>query len=254
MKPGAAQHDSWPDGRPGPGASPFDRLFAEAVPLIQQGRHQRDCPPVPGGRWPVSVVLRPDQKSAEKLEQTMAEGEVYAGPGHFRTGIADSVHFTVRALERYREVVVEDDDAIQRYARAMTRAAGGVPKITLDGVGLTLAPGSVMACGYPVDGNADTFKDLLKDELGDDAWRETGFERDIWYATILHFAADIAHPAELINWVTQRRSLQLGRMVIDTAELVRFRYEDDAHGRLMRPEVLARARTRSDGRSTAGSQ
>lgn len=34
MKPGAAQHDSWPDGHPGTGASTFDRLFGEAVPLI----------------------------------------------------------------------------------------------------------------------------------------------------------------------------------------------------------------------------
>ena len=151
---------------------------------------------MPGGRWPVSVVLRPDQKSAERLEQTMAEVEVYAGPGHFRTGIADSVHFTVRALERYREAVVEDDDATQRYARA------------------------------------------------------TGIARDIWYATILHFAADIAHPAELIERVTQERSLELGRMVIDTAELVRFRYRDGSDGRCMRPEVLASVRTGS--RMTGG--
>ena len=58
-----------------------------------------------------------------------------------------------------------------------------------------------MVCAHPVDDNADRFMDLLKDELGDDAWREAGFRRDIWYANILHFAADIARPAELIEWV-----------------------------------------------------
>jgi len=44
-----------------------------------------------------------------------------------------------------------------------------------------------------------------------------------------------------------RRAIELGITLIDTAELVRFRYEDGAQGRLMRPEVLAAARTRSRG-------
>lgn len=220
----------------------FDRLFLEATPLIHNGLHQRERPPVEGGRWPVSVVLRPDHGPAERLEQTMAEVERLAGPGHFRTGIAGSVHFTVRVLERYREEVGEKDEAVQRYARAMSRAARQVGAIELELVGITLAPGSVMVCAHPVDDDADRFMDLLRDGLGDDAWRESGFRRDIWYANILHFAADIAQPAELIEWVAQRRDLDLGRIVIDTAELVRFRYEDGVQGRYMRPEVLASVR------------
>ena len=184
----------------------------------------------------------------------MVEVETLAGKGHFRTGLAGSVHFTVRALEMYRETSGDDDEAVLRYARAMSRAAGEVEAIRLDLVGLTLTPGSVMVCARPVDRNADRFMDLLTDELAKDAWFEAGFRRDIWYATILHFAADIEQPAELVEWVEQRRKLNLGRTLMDTAELVRFRYEDDAHGRLMRPEVLAQARTRSAGQSTAGPQ
>jgi len=229
----------------------FDRLFAEAVPLIQQGLHQRDTPPIEGGRWPVSVVLRPDPASAERLERVMAEVEGLAGTRHFRTGIAGSGHFTVRVLEGYRELVGEHDEVIQRYARAMSRAAWQVGAIELDLVGLTLAPGSVMVSAHPVDDDADRFMDLLKDELGDDAWREAGIRRDIWYANILHFAAEIAQPAELIEWVAQRRVLDLGRTTIQTAELVRFRYEDSTHGRLMRPTVLARSRMGSPGTVTA---
>jgi len=90
----------------------FDRLFAESAPLIRQRLYLRESPPVDGGRWPVAVVLRPDQMVARRLEQSMVDAEVYAGPGHFRTGAADSVHFTVRALELYRESV--DDRAIRR--------------------------------------------------------------------------------------------------------------------------------------------
>ena len=238
----AGQYDQRPYVRPGAlGVTTFDRLFAEAAPLIHQGRHQRDGPPMTGGRWPVSAVLRPDQSCARRLEQAMTEVEAFAGPRHFRTGIAGSVHITVRVLEGYREAVGDDDDAVQRYARAMGRAAEEVGAVAFDLVGLTLTPGSVMACAYPVDDNADRFMDLLKAELAEDAWREAGFRRDIWYATILHFATDIAQPDELIEWVTQQRELDLGSTVTDTAELVRFRYEDGAQGRLMRPEVLATA-------------
>lgn len=163
----------------------------------------------------------------------MNQAEAYAGPGHFRTGTADAVHFTVRALELYRETV--DDQAVRRYAEALGRAARGVGPIALDLVGLTLAPGSVMVCAQPVDDHADRLAQRLREELGDDAWREAGCERDIWYASILHFAADIAAPSELVEWVAQRRDLDLGRTVTNTAELVRFRYEDGPAGRLMCP-------------------
>lgn len=154
----------------------FDQLFAEAVPLITQGLHQRDTPPIEGGRWPVSVVLPADQASATRLEREMAEVEVLAGPGHFRTGIAGSMHVTVRALEGYRHAAAQDDEVVQRYAN------------------------------------------------------------------LVHFAADIAEPAGLIEWVAARRQLNLGRLVLDTAELWRFHYEDGTDGRVMRPAVMARTR------------
>lgn len=85
-------------------------------------------------------------------------------------------------LERYRETTSQGDEALRRYARAMRRAAGQVGEIELDLIGLTLAPGSVMVCAYPANENADTFADLLRCELGADAWREAQLSRTIWYA------------------------------------------------------------------------
>jgi hypothetical protein len=224
-----------------PGSVTFDRLFAESEPLVQAGRHVRDRPPVEGGRWGASVVLRPDSTSAARLERAMVEVEGLAGPEHFRTGLAGSVHFTVRVLEPYKKAGDEDEEAAQRYAGAMSKAAEGVGGIDLDLVGLTLAPGSVMACAHPVDGSADRFAELLKDRLGDDGWREDGFKRRIWYTNILHFAADIEQPEALVEWVAQRRKLALGRVTIESAELVRFRYEDGTLRRFMRPKMLASA-------------
>jgi tRNA(Ile2) C34 agmatinyltransferase TiaS len=105
------------------GLTTFDRLFDEAAPLIRHGRHERDSPPIePGGRWPVTVVIRPDQAAAARLEQVMVQVETYAGPGHFRTGVAASVHFTVRPLERYREAVgAEERGQVQGPAQGRAR-------------------------------------------------------------------------------------------------------------------------------------
>jgi hypothetical protein len=108
-----------------------------------------------------------------------------------------------------------------------------------------------MVCAHPVDGSGERFRQRLSDELGDDAWREAGLRRDIWYATILHFAPDIARPAELVEWVAQRRALNLGHLVCDTVELVRFHHEDSPTGQLMRPTVLAGARMGNVRQSTA---
>ena len=75
----------------------FDQLFAEAVPLIQQGLHQRDTQPIEGGRWPVSVVLRPDQASA------LATAELWRFSYEDGTAMMNSVKF---ARSRGRESLV----------------------------------------------------------------------------------------------------------------------------------------------------
>jgi hypothetical protein len=57
-----------------------------------------------------------------------------------------------------------------------------------------------------------------------------------------------AQAAPLISWVDLHRERDLGRVAMDTAELVRFRFEDGVQGRLMGLEVLASARV---GRAAA---
>ena len=91
--------------------------------------------------------------------------------------------------------------------------------------GLTLTPSGVMACAYPADGAADGLARRLRHELGDDGWFEANFHRDIWYATLVHFAADLVDPAALVAWVADRRDLDLGPVVVDEVELLRFDYD-----------------------------
>ncbi|NIK56250.1 hypothetical protein [Kribbella shirazensis] len=201
----------------------FDHLFAAAVPRIANGTHQRDELPREGGRWPISVVLRPspDSTLAHTLDALTQEAAELAGPGHWQTGRLGAAHLTVRALEPRRENIPPDDPAVARYLSALQRAtARSTWPVGFRVTGLTLTPGSVMACAEPLDAAADAFSDHLTTELGPDAWFEPE-RRDIWYLNLLHFTTDIADPSPLINWVATHRTTPIGTTLIPTPDLVR---------------------------------
>jgi hypothetical protein len=226
----------------------FDDLFSTAAPLIATGNHQRDQPPVEGGRWPVSVVLRPsvDAPLSRHLDALTTEAAELAGPDHWHTGQLGSAHLTVRALETYRAYVDPSEPAIQRYQSALERAAKDTGPARIQVTGLTLTPGSVMASAVPLDPQADLLMDRLATELGPDAWFELPHgRRDIWYLNLVHFTGDIPNPERLIDWVAARRSTYLGEATISTAELVRFHHAPTPPRPYMRPEVLAEACVRA---------
>ena len=205
----------------------FDRLFEGGRHALLSGGHYRDTPPVEGGRWGPSVVLVPTGPGADALAAVTTEAMSVAGRGHWPTGAPHAVHITVRAMQAHVPDVPATDPFLTRCAAAMRRAAatvGAAARFRFGG--LTLTPSGVMACAYPLDGAADDLARLLREELGDDGWFEANFHRDIWYATLVHFAADLADPTALVEWVAERRDLDLGPIVVDEIELLRFDYDD----------------------------
>jgi hypothetical protein len=199
----------------------FDALFARGREAVLSGSHYRDTPPVDGGRWGLSVVFVPDAEAMQRLAAVTDEALSFAGLRHWPTGAPDAIHFTVRAIEARRNAI--DDALIARCAAALARATDATP-VQLRLAGLTLSPSGVMACAYPTDDAADRFAERLGRELGDDGWFEAAFHRDIWYATLMHFTGDLANPAGLVEWVAERRQMDLGVTTAEKAELVAFRY------------------------------
>jgi hypothetical protein len=203
----------------------FDRLHQRGCAAVLAGTHYRDTPPVEGGRWGPTVVFGPDRGSVERLAAVTDEAIAVAGPGHWPTGAPHAVHITVRAIQAHRVDIPAGDLVMSRAAAAMARAALGSapPRFRLSGLAMT--PSGVMACAYPHGDAADRFAQRLRDELGDDAWFEDNFHRDIWYATLVHFTEEVPDPAALVAWVGERRDLDLGVAVVDEAELIRSRYD-----------------------------
>lgn len=221
----------------------FDELFEAALPAVLDGTHQRDEPPVDGGRWPVTVVARPPQHVRAALERLMRETLAHAGCGHFVTGRQDSVHLTIRALEPYREAATPTDPVVRRWCEAMGRAAGVTPPLRFAVTGVTLSRAGVMAQVETVDDEPWRFMDRLREELGDLAWFEDQWmRRNIWYATLVHFTGDIVDPCGLIDWVGDHRTIETLDFTLAEVELVRSRHvrrdpADPTSEQLMRPET-----------------
>ncbi|MFB8267050.1 2'-5' RNA ligase family protein [Streptomyces sp. NPDC055955] len=206
-------------------AARFNSLFEQGREAILAGAVQCQVPPVDGGsRWVMSVVLRPDAATARRIEDVTRNAMAVAGAGHWPTGKADSSHFTLRALENHRVSVPDGDARVARYIAALRKATSTVGPVRLTLSGLTLTPGCVMLCAEPGDDAVERLYDAYGDALAEDGWLEAGFDRNIWYSTLLHFTSPLANPQAVVQWVGDRRHLALGEVECRHAELVVYRF------------------------------
>ncbi len=216
----------------------FAELFERGRDALLSGDVPHQEPPLEGGgRWGLTVVLRPDSSVARRMERVSAEAMAVAGDSHWPTGASISSHFTIRTLEHYRPNVAKDDERVIRYQAALRQASDRVGAIRLELTGLTLTPASIMLCASPSDHTVERFAGYLAEELADDAWFEGGFDRDIWYSNLVHFTGLPEDSQALVEWVAARRSLDLGSSVHTSADLVAWTFND----RQMVPATLGRA-------------
>ncbi len=223
------------------GSPRFTELFEQGREAFLSGEVPRQEPPLEGGgRWGLTVALRPESAIARRMERVTAEAMAVAGDSHWPTGAEVSSHFTIRTLELYRPTVPKDDERVLRYQAALRQASARAGTIRLELTGLTLAPASVMLCASPSDEAIERFAGYLAEELAGDGWFEAGFTRDIWYSNLVHFTGLPENSQALVEWVAARRSLDLGASVHTFADLVSWTF----NGRHMEPATLARAKLR----------
>jgi len=194
-------------------------------------------PPDPSSpRWGVSLVLRPDDAAAQRLDALASQVAQVAGPGHWPTGRIGSAHLTVRVLEPYRDPVPLDDPLVCRYAAAARRIADRPSSPEFAMTGLVVALGGVLAAAEPRNESATGLRALVESELGADGHHEAvSYRGDLWWSTLLHFAGPVAHGATLVDWVEDRRALDLGVFRARSLDLVRYEYDGGA----TTPVVLA---------------
>lgn len=182
----------------------------------------------------MSAVCIPDEPTRDALTGLMHEALHYAGPGHFETGRSDASHFTVRALEPYREAASPKDPITDDWIAALEEVGRESPPIRLRLTGVTLSISAVMIQSEPVGDEPWELMQRLRAVLGPLAWFED--QRDIWYSSVLHFAAPIRDAPGLIDWAKARRSTLTHYIVLDALTLTRFRYRASGGRRHMAME------------------
>ena len=171
------------------------------------------------------------------MADLMDEALVHAGPGHFETGRSDASHITVRALEPYREAASATDETTEDWITALDEVGRATAPVALRLTGVTLTVSGVMVQAEPVDDAPWELMRRLRAALGPLAWFEDQWqERDIWYSSILHFAAPVLDPAGLVGWAERNRASLALDVTLDSLVLTRFRYRESDGRRHMAME------------------
>jgi hypothetical protein len=214
----------------------FERLAREGRAAILAGTNQIETPPVDGGqRWGLSIVLRPDGDVVDALDAATATARSIAGTAQWATAAKGSAHITVRGLEPHRVPLPDHDPVVDRYTAALDRATRDAVAARFVLGGLLVTPNSVMLRAAPCDDGPERLSRSLERELGDDAWYESAFHRDIWFLNLIHFAGPVERPDELNAWVEQQSRSTMGECTVTHADLVRWQFG----GTRMVPIVLA---------------
>ncbi|MFG2075416.1 hypothetical protein [Nonomuraea maritima] len=196
-------------------------FFARGRDALLEGKAVHESPPVEGGtRWGASAVLRPTGPVLEGLTALAASVGETADPGHWVHG-PETLHFTLRSLERHRRVVPSDDPYRLAYAASLDEAVAGSPPIRIELRGVSPHTGGVLAFGHPVDDSLVSLQKRFAQSL--DRRGVGAFEswvRDRWYVSLMHFAAPVTDPKAIVAWCDEHADVRMGLAEIKAAEIV----------------------------------
>lgn len=199
-----------------------------------------DTPPYDGGpRYGISAVLRPTGEVARELERWGEEIAGVAGPGHWLLG-AGAVHTTLRALEPHSTRSFDGDERFADYVAALDEAVSGFPPVELELRGFGPHPGGVVVYGHCGPEALPELRRRYVEALDARAvvHHEAGMVRDLWYCSLVQFAAPVTDVAALLAWGEAKRDRFVGAAVYREVDILRWRLRG---GRLV-PETLHTAK------------
>lgn len=205
----------------------YSGFMAKGCADVLAGDVHLERPPADGGaRWGLAAIMRPAGTVLDELCALARQAGRAAGAGHWVHG-RNTLHFTLRSLERYRDVVFPDDGPLAAYTRALDAATGGTGPLRIELRGLTPHAGGVQVLGHPVDDRLATLQKRFAAELGA-AGAVEHWVRDIWYVGLLHFAAPLTEPRRLVDWCDALGDRPFGTAEIHAVEIARFRLAEGA--------------------------
>ncbi|WP_346103110.1 hypothetical protein [Nonomuraea maheshkhaliensis] len=201
--------------------SDFAEFRAKGREALLSGRATHDSPMVEGGlRWGAAAVLRPEGEVMTRMTELAATLDA---PGHWVHG-GRTLHVTIRSLEPYREHIPVDDPLRRAYGAALAEAAEDLPPARAYFAGVSPHPGGVLVGVHPLDETMETLRKRFSGALDARGVRDLdhGRVRDLWYVSLLHFAAPLADPGRIVEWCDAHADADFGTAELPTAEIVQF--------------------------------
>ncbi|MFB4272608.1 hypothetical protein [Nonomuraea sp. GTA35] len=201
--------------------SDFAEFRARGRAALLAGEATHDIPMVEGAmRWGAAAVLRPEGAIVDRMTELAATVEA---PGHWVHG-GRTLHVTLRTLEPYRTHVPEDDPARRAYGAALAEAVDGLPPAGVRLAGVSPHRGGVLVGAHPQDDTLATIRKRFAHALESRGVRdlERGRVRDLWYVSLVHFAAPLTNAREIVAWCDTHADTDFGTAELRTAEIVQF--------------------------------
>ncbi|WP_043625016.1 hypothetical protein [Nonomuraea candida] len=201
--------------------SDFAEFRVKGREALLTGRATYDRVMVEGARrWGAAAVLRPEGEVVERMAELAA---TVPAAGHWVHG-APALHVTLRSLEPYRTRIPPDDPLRRSYGDALAEAADGLPPARVRLSGVSPHHGGVLVGAHPEDDALTALRKRFVHGLESRGVRdlEHGRVRDRWYVSLVHFAAPLTNPAEIVEWCDAHAGADFGMAVLPTAEIVQF--------------------------------
>jgi 2'-5' RNA ligase len=205
-------------------AARYDTLWAEAAPLVRAGAATLDpwlCRPAEDERRGITLLGRPAPAVAAALQAFLGRLQALE-PEQYYQPVAD-LHHTVLSLFTATPDYAPHLEQLPAYHAAVAEALAGVPPFTVSVRGVTLAPGAVLAQGFPHDGTLAAIRDRLRAALGarglGDAL-DRRYRLETAHLTLVRFAAPLRDPARFVDTLAAARATDFGESEVDALELV----------------------------------
>lgn len=171
-------------------------------------------------RWGAAAVMRPGGPVLAELTDLAKSVGGTAGAGHWVHG-RESLHFTLRSLDRYRKVIPDDDPRRLAYAASLAEAVAGLPPVRIEVRGVSPHSGGVLAFGHPVDDTLTTLQRRFARSLRTRGAAEFEYwVRDRWYVSLVHFGTPVTDPEPIVAWCDEHADVPIGLAEINAVEIV----------------------------------
>ncbi|HET7456193.1 MAG TPA: hypothetical protein VFJ74_00975 [Gemmatimonadaceae bacterium] len=206
-----------------PLAAHYDALWETTAPAVREGRVSLDPWPTrkhDDPRRGLTLLGRPAPAVASRLVALLDELREIE-PDQYYQPRAD-LHLTVLSLFSATADHEQHAARIDDYRDAVAEALDGAPPFAVDTIGVTLAPGAVIAQGFPRGDALDHLRARLRRVATAHGLGDTLDQRYLLktaHSTLVRFVAPLRDPGRFVNAVAAARRRDFGTSTVTRLEL-----------------------------------